>query len=284
MKISRRTFVKTIASLGLATAGTAGYTRYLEPEWFDITEKKLAVPNLSKPLRILHLSDFHFSDCVPLSLIERAVDLSLRQKADLAFLTGDFITSHLSEEEEYGRILKKLSAAMPCFACAGNHDGGRWAARTYGYPTFSKIKTLLESSGIRFLFNEEQEVNANGQTMSIIGLGDWWSRDLKPELVLSEKRKKEQPLLVLSHNPDSKEVLKDYDWDVVFCGHTHGGQLVVPLLGLRPFLPVKDTSFPEGVLTWGNRHIHITRGVGNVHGVRFNCRPEISFLTLASSF
>ena len=87
-------------------------------------------------------------------------------------------------------------------------------------------------------------------------------------------------MIVLSHNPDSKELLKKYDWDLMCCGHTHGGQLVIPLIGFRPFLPVIDKSFPEGLLSWGKRHVHISRGIGNLHGLRFNCRPEISILNV----
>jgi len=115
----------------------------------------------------------------------------------------------------------------------------------------------------------------------MVGLGDIWSGLANPRAVLKQKRTEEdETVIVLSHNPDSKELLKSYDWDLTLCGHTHGGQVVVPFLGLRPFLPVRDKSFPEGVLTWEKRHIHITRGVGNLHGMRFNCRPEISILNL----
>jgi uncharacterized protein len=83
----------------------------------------------------------------------------------------------------------------------------------------------------------------------------------------------------LSHNPDTKEQLKAYDWDVAFCGHTHGGQFRLPLIG-TPFAPVKDKRFVQGLHFWEGRQIYITKGVGNLFGVRFNCRPEISLITL----
>jgi hypothetical protein len=63
------------------------------------------------------------------------------------------------------------------------------------------------------------------------------------------------------------------------CGHTHGGQIVLPLIG-APWAPVRDKRFIAGLYSWENRWIHITRGVGNVHGGRFNCPPEVSLLTL----
>jgi predicted MPP superfamily phosphohydrolase len=85
--------------------------------------------------------------------------------------------------------------------------------------------------------------------------------------------------ILLSHNPDTKEFLKFHPWDLLLCGHTHGGQVVLPGLG-APWTPVRDKRFIAGMYSWDNRWIHITRGVGNVHGLRFNCPPEVSLVTL----
>lgn len=254
--------------------------RFHEPTRYEITEKNIKITNLEKPIRVLHLSDFHASRSVSLSDIETAIDMAIELNADIAFLTGDYITSDLPEPAEYRRILKKLSDTIPTFACIGNHDGGRWAALTHGYKDFSKVSELLKSSGIKFLFNQKIDVTIKGSQISIVGLGDLWSHDCKPELILKEKREESNPIFVLSHNPDCKADLMNYDWDIMCCGHTHGGQLVVPLLGFRPFLPVRDKTFPEGVRSSGDQHIHITRGIGNLHGMRFNCRPEISILNV----
>ena len=65
----------------------------------------------------------------------------------------------------------------------------------------------------------------------------------------------------------------------MLCGHTHGGQCDLMFLG-TPFAPVRDKRFVQGLHRWEDRWIHITRGVGNLHGMRFNCRPEVSLLTL----
>lgn len=256
--------------------------RWLEPFWFEVTEKDIGLDRFESVLRILHLSDFHASPEVPFPMIERAVEIGLKQQADIAFLTGDFITSTLPEETEYQRILQKLSHRMPTFACIGNHDGGKWAALTrHGYRNFTRIQTLLANSGIRLLFNQREQVVVGGRRFTIAGLGDYWSDDCLPEKVLDLKRHNQQqrdPVLVLSHNPDSKQQCLAYDWDLMCCGHTHGGQFVLPFLGWRPFLPVQDTSCAEGVWTQGDQHVHVTRGIGNLHGMRFNCRPEISIL------
>lgn len=85
---------------------------------------------------------------------------------------------------------------------------------------------------------------------------------------------------MLCHNPDAKDKLRASAWDLMLCGHTHGGQLRLPGIG-RPFAPVRDVRYVEGLRPWEGRLIHITRGIGNLHGLRFNCRPEINLLNLA---
>lgn len=255
--------------------------RKWEPSWLEVTEKDVPLGRLQSPLRILHLSDFHHSPEVSIDQIETAIDHSLTLSADIAFLTGDFISRELKDASEYQRVLEKLSEQIPTFACIGNHDGGRWAASTHGYKDFSKVQSLLERSGIHFLFNQSETITVGQNTIEIVGLGDYWSKDLKPEGLLHSHRPHTHPIFVLSHNPDSKTELMPYDWDLMCCGHTHGGQLVIPFLGYRPFLPVRDKSFPEGLRNWGNQYVHITRGIGNLHGMRFNCRPEISILKVS---
>jgi predicted MPP superfamily phosphohydrolase len=86
--------------------------------------------------------------------------------------------------------------------------------------------------------------------------------------------------VLLSHNPDVKEEVAPRHWQLMLSGHTHGGQLRVPWLGATPFAPVRDKRFVAGLHRWNDRWIHVTKGVGNVYGMRINCPPEISFLTL----
>lgn len=289
--LSRRLFVK--ASIGSATTGlVAGwYMKFFEPGNFEITTKNIAHcfrGGIQSGLRILHLSDFHSSSEVPLKMIERAVDLAMEKAApcDVAFLTGDFITWRIDQPGKYKKILKKISSSMPAYACLGNHDGGLWAGKNGGYPTTQPIKEFLESCDIPVLFNEAREITIRNQPVKLIGLGDLWARDHKPESVMPSISAEgntpfDLPVIVLSHNPDMKIAMEDkYEWDLMLSGHTHGGQLVIPFMNYRPFIPVYDTSHPEGLAKWhGRRWIHISRGIGNRHGLRFNCRPEISILT-----
>ena len=65
-------------------------------------------------------------------------------------------------------------------------------------------------------------------------------------------------------------------------GHTHGGQVLIPLVGER-YAPVQDKRFVAGLKRWEGRQIYVTRGVGSLAGIRFRCRPEITVLDLHSA-
>lgn len=173
-----------------------------------------------------------------------------------------------------------LSASAPTFACVGNHDGGSWASPLGGYADFNIMKNILDNSGIRLLHNQSHAMALKGRDLTFVGVGDLWSGEVVPAKAFAdippEARGK---TIVLAHNPDSKTNLKPYSWDLLLCGHTHGGQIELPIIG-TPFAPVRDRRFVSGLHEWNKRWIYITKGIGNLFGVRFNCCPEVSILNL----
>jgi predicted MPP superfamily phosphohydrolase len=176
--------------------------------------------------------------------------------------------------------LKPLAENAPTFACLGNHDGGSWAARRRGYEDTTAVRELLAKSGVELLHNTAKPVRIKEWNLTLVGLGDSWAKEIQPQFAFPQlPPSADATTLLLSHNPDTKAQLKEFVWDLMLCGHTHGGQLRLPILG-TPFAPVEDMRFVEGLHRWHDRWIHITRGVGNLHGVRFNCPPEVSLITL----
>jgi predicted MPP superfamily phosphohydrolase len=262
----------------------------MESQWLELNEVDVEIPDkkLAAPIRILHMSDFHASAVVTFEHIEQAIRLGLSAGPDLICLTGDFYTATDFDRSVYVSILRLLSDAAPTFACFGNHDGGPWIARRRnGFPDLDPAKSLMDDSGIVHLDNRSRPVTIKGQPLHIVGLGDWLAgvqeQDtyFDPQLAFREApAEAEHPVLLLSHNPDSKKTLLPFPWDLMLCGHTHGGQFALPLIG-TPFAPVTDKRLIRGLHDWEGRQIHITKGVGNVLGVRFNCRPEVSVLTLS---
>jgi len=232
------------------------------------------------PLKVLQLSDLHASKVVSMDFIAKAVQLGLSLKPDLVLLTGDFITRKFDQFDRYTEILSPLARAAPCFACLGNHDGGSWARSRHGYADTESVRNLLSNSGVELLHNRATRLQINDWDLRLVGLGDWWAEEFDPGMAFAGVAPNQnEAVVVLSHNPDTKDLLKSYAWDLLACGHTHGGQFYLPFIG-TPFAPVQDKRFVKGLHRWDGRWIHITKGVGNLLGVRFNCRPEASLLTL----
>jgi predicted MPP superfamily phosphohydrolase len=230
-------------------------------------------------LRLAHLSDLHFSRAISLDHISHAIELVVREKPDVICLTGDFVTSFAPNPEGYAQVLRRLSAAAPTFACLGNHDGGRWSARRGHAVTPDAVVEILQHASVDVLRNRSVELSMRGRDFLLTGVEDLWSFDIdvRDAGFLSDPR----PRLVLAHNPDTKDALARVPWAMMLCGHTHGGQIRVPFFGGRLTAPVRDGRYIEGLLPWGERWLHITRGVGALHGIRINCPPEVNVLELA---
>lgn len=256
--------------------------RFAEPRWLRISRHTVPLGGAAgaAPVRIVQLSDLHASPDVPLPFIAEAIDLAIAQKPDLIALTGDFVTDSQAWPAGYAAVLARLPAAAPTFACLGNHDGGVWRVGATSNPTVEPVLGLLRESNIPCLINASCGLTLRGRKFQIIGTGDLWSAMCQPAPAFAAlPPRADARRVVLNHNPDAKDLFAPHDWDLMLCGHTHGGQVRLPLIG-TPFAPVSDKRYVEGLHRWSGRWLHVTRGVGNLHGVRVNCRPEISVLDL----
>lgn len=280
--LSRRAFLGLGAGAGLGGLATALYMSRVEPFWLQLRQVRVHLRRrpAAGPVRLLHLSDLHYCDAASLQRIARAIRMGLEAGADFACVTGDFITTHPPHPQEYAAVLRELSRRVPTYACLGNHDGGRWAASHGGPLEVTESRDLLAAAGIRCLFNEACEVRVAKGALVLVGMGDLQAGDLDPAGAFRGLSAPALPCVALCHNPDAKERLEPYPWDLLLCGHTHGGQLCLPLLG-TPFAPVRDPRYVIGLHEWSGRPLYVTAGVGNVHGLRLNCPPEVSLLTLA---
>lgn len=270
----------------MAAAGTLGYARFFEAERLQISHLTVPLARGSRrPIKLLHLSDLHASGVVGLDYIDSALTRALAWRPEVICLTGDFVTQRFAQAEKYVRILRKLSEAAPCFATLGNHDGGSWSGEEGGYADITWITQVLSDSRITMLHNTATRWQARDGSLHFVGVGDTWAENFDPETAFraakpNTKDTDDSRTVVLSHNPDTKDQMAKEPWDLLLSGHTHGGQLRVPWLGATPFAPVRDQRFVAGLHRWNGRWIHITKGIGNVFGLRINCPPEISCLTL----
>jgi len=273
--------------LGFLAAGTAAaiaYPFYCDPRWLDVTRHSVLLhgKKLGDAVRVLHLSDLHASLVVPMDMIDHAVTAAIAQKPDVICLTGDYVTNgHHVDNAAYIKVLSRLSTAAPTFAVLGNHDarGTIWTPYRKVHGDHHIVDGILRDSGIEILHNRSTQVQVRDARLTLVGVGDLWTHEVDGTRAFAGVDVN-HPTLLLAHNPDTKDVVGQHPWDLMLSGHTHGGQVRIPLEG-SAFAPVKDKRYVAGLKPWEGRQIFVTRGVGNIDGVRFRCRPEVSVLDLA---
>lgn len=250
------------------------------------------IGNLPAPLRGLKiglLTDFHSSFIVSHELIKSAAQLVMSEKPDVIALTGDFIsgsTKFLSGSigtfnNEYllrcSGALSQLRAPLGVYGVLGNHDF--WS----GPESVKKIcGTLSEQIGVVWLRNRNVELKKGGASFHLLGVDDYGEPSCS--LIAACKGADVNSIkILLSHNPDINDDISVFKEriDLVLSGHTHGGQVVAPLLG-QPVLPSKfGQKYRMGLVRDGDRQTYISRGVGCLLApIRLNCLPEATVITL----
>lgn len=245
--------------------------------------------------KLVQMSDFHY-DGVRLSseILEQAIAASNEVKPDLVLLTGDYVTTSPKPIHQLALQLKNLQSSSGVYAILGNHD-------MYYKQSKTEITEALTNIGIHVLWNEI--AYPLGQKLPIIGLADFYSQEFQPELVLNQIDPA-TPRIVLSHNPDTAEILQAWRVDLQLSGHTHGGQIVIPGLGpiipyynkiLRkipmkirrrvPFLKrnyfiLRHWEWAQGLHRVGNNQLYVNRGLGTYFPGRLFCPPEVTVITL----
>ncbi len=288
MKQTRRGFLKLVRrgvlAGGLAAVGGGAYARFVEPQWLQVERYTVPLPGAEhweKPVRVLHLGDFHALRSTPLSTIEAAIDLGLAENPEVICATGDFVSEHLLEPEKLAAQLRRLPAAAPTYAVMGNHDGGSWSYTVGGWSSSKVMRTFVADAGLTLLHNRGLRVElSQGRALRMVGVGDLWSQECDVATAFGASPPTlGQPTVLLAHNPDSKQKARWAEWQLMLSGHTHGGQLSLPVVG-EPFAPVRDKRYVDGLREWEGRWIQVTRGVGSGARVRVNCRPEVSILDI----
>ncbi len=273
--MNRREFLR-LACGGVAVASTAcvagpSWALLVEPVWLKGEHIRIPLKALPSPLgglRIAFLSDLHHGPQVDLPHIRRAVRMAREAAPHLVLLGGDFVTGSAAYADACAQELASLQALLGVYACLGNHD----------YWTDPEAVTgALSRVGVRVLRNEGVKVT---EGLWVAGVDDVWEGQPSLEMAL-EGAPSSAVTVLLAHEPDyADEVAADGRVMVMLSGHTHGGQVRLPILG-PPVLPYLGRRYPAGLYALGDMTLYVSRGVGLISPpVRFNCRPEVTLLTL----
>ena len=238
----------------------------LTVEQIEIHLKRL--PKMLDGFRVVHLSDIHHSPFTSLEHISRAVEIANQLEPDMFVLTGDFVSHEREYIKPMAQAMGLLKSEFGTFACLGNHD----------HRTDPEMVTnSLRQENIRVLINEGFRFAPRGASLWLCGVDDYsvGQPDLRATLRGSFP---DEMKILLAHNPKSLNRAARAGIDLMFSGHTHGGQVKLRDDEKRILTRRK---FANGLYRRKDTQIYITRGIGTVVlPVRFGCPPEIYLIEL----
>ena len=267
-KITRRTALKALLAAGVGTVtGSTAYGFLYARRHLEITRETLGVSGLPgglSGLRIGLLTDVHRSRWVTHEHVADAVSALMAERPDLIVLGGDYVT--WGDRKYVGAsaaALSPLSAPNGVFAILGNHDDDH------------EMPAALTKNGVQVLKDARTHLTINGEGVDIAGVRYWTRRQAD---IANVVRGATSPVILLAHDPRRWTEASALNIPLVLSGHTHGGQVVLPLVGA-----VAAHKFPI-VAGSGRRQqtmMFVSRGIGTVYvPVRLNCPPEVAVLTL----
>jgi len=275
-KISRRLFLDRLIRGGICIG--FGYPIVIEPNWPILERVEVPITGLPQGLdglKIGLLADFHKGNYITKSDIKVAIKKLQKQKPDLILLAGDYVEGKAKNILSCEELFRMLKAPLGVFSVLGNHD--YWTD-----PMF--IRTALQKFHIPALMNQSMEIKWNGESFFLIGLDDAWMGQPDIKVVLKGVPDDAMKILLV-HEPDYAENIKSLStWlPLQLSGHSHGGQVNIPFMG-PPILPYLGRKYPMGLqhVSGMDRWVYTTRGVGLTLPIRFNCKPEVTLLTLRS--
>jgi predicted MPP superfamily phosphohydrolase len=272
-----------------------------------LSENTIPFPNKNFPdLEILHLSDFHTTR--PQPSLEKFLKERIGAKTyDMVFLTGDLVDER-SGIAPFIRYISHIKARYGIYATWGNHDMLRirfrdiflfreGSADTIPKSDFREgLQREMEAVGIQVLSDELRVINTGTGKLYILGMDDFLGSDRLqnwyrhgPRLERIRSVLKSIPddgslRLVLTHSPDVIEKLGGLGIDVMFAGHTHGGQIRLPFLGAIFTWSAFQRKYNHGLYRYNGTYLHVNSGLGTspYTPVRICCPPEVSLIKIKS--
>jgi uncharacterized protein len=268
MAITRRAVLKTLVGTGVAvTTGAGAYGFFDERHALGLTEAVLPVAGLPPELsglKIGLLTDVHRSQWVSADDVDRGVRMMMAAQPDLIVLGGDYVTwgerGYVARSAE---SLAPLAAPHGVFAILGNHDDDH------------DMPAALTAHGVTVLKDARTTITIRNREVTLAGIRFWTRRQRDIATVIGNAS---GTVILLAHDPRRLTEAAALNVPLVLSGHTHGGQVVLPVLGA-----VAAQKFPVvyGAARQRGTTLFVSRGLGTVYvPVRVNCPPEVAVLTL----
>jgi len=246
-----------------------------------VEQKEICLPNLPKEFenyKILFLSDFHLNKNH--NILNNILRIVKQEDFDICLLGGDYI-NNIKCVNKLRLFMQKLKECSEVYAVLGNHD--------YKIGK-EQIIRLFKEIEINLLLNSSVTIKKGKSQMDIIGVESAVDDDnhigIKSDLKKALAKSKNQTKILLSHSPDIviQENMKDIS--LVISGHTHAGQIVLPIIGPLYTSSKLKKKYSSGLFSINNTPVYVSRGLGNStvfsipFSLRFNCPYEITIIKL----
>ena len=232
--------------------------------WLD------ALPEAFSGLRVVQISDIHHGLFLPEPWLAEAVQQTNRLRPDIVVLTGDFVTYSRANIEPAAEILSRLRARYGVLAVLGNHDFRVGA---------DAVTAALRRKHIEVLRNQHITVQFGGSSLYVAGVDDYgYGADVRRAV---RGIPRDAATILLAHNPRIIHLASRHGVSLVLSGHTHGGQVNLPLLGTVYGRSPERLRYKIGWDRLGATQIYVSRGIGTiVLPWRVRCPAEITHLEL----
>jgi predicted MPP superfamily phosphohydrolase len=278
MRVLKGAVLGFIVAIVLAVAAAAVWARFIEPDLIRVDDLEVDLPGLApglETLRVAFIADLHIEreGRREARLVRELNALDL----DLLLVGGDFVqnaywmSDYLGYVDAACRVLRSVRVRHGTYAVFGNNDEPEAMA------------TRLTAAGIRMLDNRWERLELPGGALTLLGVGDPvtglvdWNETFRAV--------PPAPILAIAHSPDAfaEATRRGLPW--LLTGHTHGGQVLHPFIGLDPerFLRLLPgtPSYRAGLYREGSSALYVNRGIGMTHiPLRFACSPEITRIHL----
>lgn len=263
--VSRRTILAAGAALLVSRRAFAERMR------LRVTRHRVPWPGERK-LRVAHLTDIHMGATTPRPFLERVVEIVRTVEPHLVVLTGDYVnhsTRHLPRLERFVSALPR-----PIVATLGNHD--HWSGD-------HEVAMALVGGGAEVLSNAASGVGGIGWSLPIVGVDDGATKHADVGRAFDGVRDPERAI-VLNHFPATADAIAEKGGRLILSGHTHGGQLAIPVLTEAVSRLVN--GYFHGWYAIGESELYVSAGIGHsLDGLRggHTAIPEVAVYDLDPS-
>ncbi len=246
----------------------------IEPYWIEtkeITIKSDQIPSEFDGKRIVFVSDIHAGTSFDQNRVDSLVNQVNALKPDLILLGGDYVDGDSEYVQPTFKSLSKLKAPLGVYAVLGNKD-----------PQYNTLEAIPQY-GITYIGNKGTWIKKDGSRIRLGGVGDYNNGVQLPSYTTSVVSSQDFVIL-LTHNPDYFPLVDKSKVDLVFSGHTHGGQVTFFGMWTPTTHSVYGDKYRTGVIEEDGTTLIVSNGIGTtILPVRFFARPQIIVTTLKKS-